>query len=313
MPENKPKVSVLIPTYNSAAYLDEAITSVLNQTYTDFELIIVDNCSIDNTKELVQKYLSDNRVSYYRNDSNIGLGNNWNKCLELANGEYIKYLCSDDIFHPQLLEKFVPIMDSHPEVSLVTSDREEFGLEHYKNEIPYYHLQSGKRVIYDSLQTRNWLGEPTTVMFRRSNLHLGQFDPTMSYIIDWDMWLRHLAVGDCYIIPETLSYFRVHPTQHTKNALKTLSNYFEVYYFYKKIAQDPVFTAIVPAEQLQKLVKEKAAKCTNALPKLVGRLTERQGRRMFLDILRIIRSEHVALHSIRSIFTSATKKFAFSK
>ena len=82
-----PKVSVLIPTYNYAHILDETIESVLAQTYTDFELIIVDNCSQDNTEHVVSKYLIDKRVSYHRNSQNIGLAGNWNKCLELARGQ----------------------------------------------------------------------------------------------------------------------------------------------------------------------------------------------------------------------------------
>jgi glycosyltransferase involved in cell wall biosynthesis len=77
-----PKVSVVIPTYNYAHFLDETIQSVLNQTFLDFELIIVDNNSTDNTEEVVKNYLSDNRVSFYKNDTNIGLVGNWNKCLE---------------------------------------------------------------------------------------------------------------------------------------------------------------------------------------------------------------------------------------
>ncbi len=79
-----PKVSVLIPTYNYAHYLDETIRSVLDQTFTDFELLIVDNRSTDNTAEVVKKYLGDNRVSFYANEKNVGLVGNWNKCLDYA-------------------------------------------------------------------------------------------------------------------------------------------------------------------------------------------------------------------------------------
>src|SRR5688572_12302291 len=116
-----PKVSVLIPTYNYAHFLDETIQSVLDQTFTNFELVIVDNCSTDNTDEVVQKYLTDTRISFYRNETNIGLVGNWNKCLDYARGEYIKYLCADDKFRPELLEKFVAVMDQNPGVSIMSS------------------------------------------------------------------------------------------------------------------------------------------------------------------------------------------------
>ena len=91
-----PKVSVLIPTYNYARYIGEAIESVLNQTFTDFELIIIDDQSKDNTDEVVAKYLHDPRVSYHKNPVNLGLVGNFNRALELANGEYIKFLLADD-------------------------------------------------------------------------------------------------------------------------------------------------------------------------------------------------------------------------
>jgi glycosyltransferase involved in cell wall biosynthesis len=105
------EVSVLIPTYNYAHFLDETIQSVLNQTYNDYEVIIVDNKSTDDTVEVVEKYLSDTRIHFYQNDSNLGLTGNWNKCLEFAKGDYIKFLCADDKFHPEMLQKFVTVMD----------------------------------------------------------------------------------------------------------------------------------------------------------------------------------------------------------
>jgi glycosyltransferase involved in cell wall biosynthesis len=112
-----PKVSVLIPTYNYAHFLDETIQSVLNQTYNDYELIIVDNKSTEDTLEVVDKYLGDRRIHFYQNATNLGLSGNWNKCLGYATGEYIKFLCADDKFHPEMLRKFVSVMDENPTVN----------------------------------------------------------------------------------------------------------------------------------------------------------------------------------------------------
>ena len=78
--QTSPKVSVLIPTYNYACFLDKAIESILDQTYTDFELIIVDDLSDDNTNEVVYKYLEDKRITYHQNSYTHGLPGNWNKC-----------------------------------------------------------------------------------------------------------------------------------------------------------------------------------------------------------------------------------------
>lgn len=92
-----PKVSVLIPTYNRAKYLEECLNSVLMQDYTNLEIIISDNASTDNTPEVVRKYLSDKRLRYYRNEVNVGIIPNWKKLLyEYASGEYGKLICDDD-------------------------------------------------------------------------------------------------------------------------------------------------------------------------------------------------------------------------
>src|SRR3712207_8356912 len=86
-----PKVSVLMPTLNYARFLPEAIESVLNQTLSDFELVIVDNGSTDDTDEVIQRYLGDKRVHYYKNLTK-GMAGNWNKCIEYSKGTYLKFL-----------------------------------------------------------------------------------------------------------------------------------------------------------------------------------------------------------------------------
>lgn len=306
--EYLPKVSVVIPTYNSALYLDEAIQSVLDQTYKNYEIIIMDNASTDDTTELVKKYLSDKRIVYIKNETNIGLAGNWNACLTHARGEYIKYLCSDDKFHPELLEKFVAIMEKYPNVALVTSSRQEFGLESHKNILPLHHLQNGKAVIFESLKTHNWLGEPTTVMFRKKNLTAGKFNPEFSYIIDWDMWLRQLTLGDCYIIPETLSYFRVHKNQYTKTALKELLNYFEMYRFYKEAKEQNKYKLDFTQYNIEPFLKKKAAVCAKAIPKILPKLTNRTNWRLLKKAFVIVYKEQVIINSFIEIIKAFNKR-----
>lgn len=213
---HNPKVSVLIPAYNYAHYLSEAIDSVLAQTYSDFELIIVDNCSTDNTEEIVNEYKkNDNRVKFVRNNENIGMYRNYNQALLLATGDYIKFLNADDKFESTLLEKFVAIFDNNPTVSIVTSYRQYFGAKTEILKPPHIGLIEAKTAILSSLRHGNWIGEPTTVIFRRSNLNLGLFDISLLMFADQDMWLRHLRVGNLYVIDEVLSYFRIHEEQGT--------------------------------------------------------------------------------------------------
>lgn len=214
----KPKVSILIPAFNYAHYLSEAIDSVLSQTFSNFELIVVDNCSTDNTEEIVNSYAqNDTRIKFIRNQENIGMYRNYNQALLLARGDYIKFLNADDKFEPTLLEKFVNILENDTTISVVTSFRQYFGS---KNDVlipPFKGKVESTTAILSSLKKGNWIGEPTTVMFRRENLNLGLFDISLLMFADQDMWLRHLRVGNLYVIDEVLSYFRIHEEQGTVN------------------------------------------------------------------------------------------------
>src|SRR5580658_942536 len=111
-----PSVSVLMPTYNYAGFLPEAVESVLAQDFRDFELLIVDDCSSDNTAEVVRPFCSrDARVHFAINSTNLGMADNWNHCLDQARGEYIKFLFGDDkLFHRQALGKMLALMGRHP-------------------------------------------------------------------------------------------------------------------------------------------------------------------------------------------------------
>ena len=106
-------VSIIMPSYNTARFLDETIASVLNQTYTNWELIIVDDCSSDNTDEVVQKYLSDERIKYLKNEKNSGAAVSRNRALLEAKGKWIAFLDSDDIWNEDKLEKQITFMEEN--------------------------------------------------------------------------------------------------------------------------------------------------------------------------------------------------------
>lgn len=306
---NNPRVSILMPTYNSAHFLDEAIESVLAQTYKDYEVIIVDNCSTDNTKEVVGKYLSDQRFAYFRNDTNLGLAGNWNRCLELANGEYIKYLCSDDKFHPEMLEKFVAAMDAHPNVSVVTSNKVYFGFQNKTITLPFKHVTNGRDVIYKTLETIDFLGDPTCVMLRKSNRHLGGFKKDMIWMIDWEMWIRHLVVGDCYFIPEILVYTRKHAAQVQNAVLKNYKYRFDEYYFYKSIKDENPYKLDLTRVDMHGLVKHKAMNCTKDMVfKMLPKLHNKDCRFLFNKAWRISRKEGVVISAFLDVIKNFRKR-----
>lgn len=251
----KPLVSVLIPTYNKAEYIGEAIESVLKQTYKDFELIVIDDCSSDNTSDIVNQFISDKRIKFYRNERNLGIGGNWNKTLEYASGKYIKFLMADDKFEPTMLQKYVEIMEKYPEISLVSSYRGVFG---EKNDIikqPLNGYIDRKKAVEMVLKHGNWIGEPTTVMFRRKNLWVGSFKVEFRFLLDIDMWLRQLTCGDLYIIPEVLTWFRQHKGQVTKEIKQSYNDIFEWYLLFEMVyySKDKFFiNEIIDADKIKK-------------------------------------------------------------
>jgi len=288
-----PKVSVLIPTYNYARYLGEAIESVLNQTFTDFELIIVDDQSKDNTDEVVQKYLSDRRVTYHKNPVNLGLVGNFNRALELANGDYIKFLLADDKLDKTLLFKFVSVLDEYPGVSLVTSVSGTFGDSVQTRELPLTGLQSGQKVIMESLNhgKGNWIGEPSVVMFRKKSLILGKFNPAYICLVDLDMWLRLLTTGDCYIVPETLAYFRKHGKQASDKS--EIRNWFDEYYFYRDVKKKNNYNVDLAQLDIDAVIKRKAKKCLKRVSSLFPRFYKKGNLSLIIEGLKIGRAEKI--------------------
>lgn len=119
MNSNGPKVSIGMPVFNGEPFIFEAIDSILGQTYTDFELIISDNASNDKTEEICREYSAkDERVRYYRNESNIGAPQNYNRTFNLASGRYFRWANADDVAEVQLLEKCVQVLEQRPDVVL---------------------------------------------------------------------------------------------------------------------------------------------------------------------------------------------------
>jgi hypothetical protein len=112
-----PFVSIALPVYNGERYLAEAIDSLVAQTFTDFELVIVDNASTDRTAAICESYVArDPRIRYFRNATNLGVYRNFNKAFELSSGRYFKWASADDLCHPELVAKCIQVLDGDPRV-----------------------------------------------------------------------------------------------------------------------------------------------------------------------------------------------------
>ena len=208
-------VSVCIPTYNSAKYIVECLDSLLNQTLDNFEIIISDNCSTDNTVELVRNKKIKN-LKIYKNSKNMGIAKNFNIVCNLADGKYIKLLPSDDKITKDSLEKSVKYFEKHQDISLVVSSKKIINQSSkiiLKNVSSFSEgIHVGKDVIWKILNSgRNPLGEPTVAMFKKDNfIEVGGFNENYKLTLDIDLWVRLLEKGNLYFIEKPLGYFRIH-------------------------------------------------------------------------------------------------------
>lgn len=214
-----PKVSVCIPSYNGQNYIGKAIESVLTQTYADFELIITDDCSTDQSRDVIEGY-KDERIRFIHNERNLGAEANSNKAISEARGKYIKLLEHDDYLYPSCLEKQVDILETaeNRNVVLTCCGRDIINKRSRKILQRKFKGKSGR---YDGRQIikrtvragTNIIGEPTAVLIRSDILReTGVFDDTFPYVTDLDLWCRMLLRGDVYMSSEVLCAYRVSPT-----------------------------------------------------------------------------------------------------
>lgn len=214
-----PKVSVLMPVYKTnEKYLREAISSILNQTFTDFEFLILDDCPDDDREAIVMSY-ADKRIKYYKNEQNLGITPSRNKLIDIAKGEYLAIFDHDDISHPQRLEKEVLYLDSHPEVGVVSS---------WIRKIPQNkvsHNPSDNQDIKISLVNHDVVAHSAS-MIRKSvlvanNIH---YEEEYSPSEDYALWCKLLDYTEFYNIPEVLLDYR----QHEGNTSKKQQNKMEL-------------------------------------------------------------------------------------
>jgi glycosyltransferase involved in cell wall biosynthesis len=267
-----PTVSVCMPTYNQAKYLPEAIESVLRQTFLDFELLIIDDRSTDNSADIIQSYSRrDQRIRFLVNEHNIGMVNNWNRCIEEASGEYIKFLFGDDVLaSPAALARMVSVLESNDRIVLVASARNLIDHQsRVKNVISEYVGRSpcdGKQVIMDCLlDQQNRVGEPSVVLFRKRQAMRG-FDRRYRQIVDLEMWFHVLEQGMFAYIHDPLCSFRHHDTQQTRFNLEQCLHIDEPHMLIQDYAGKPyvrfsrvmrAYMTYFPAYGLWKLYKKR--------------------------------------------------------
>lgn len=243
-----PTVSVCIPTYRGATHIGAAIESVLAQSYTNFELIVIDDNSPDDTAAIVQGYL-DPRIRFLQNPGNLGPQGNWNRCLNEASGKYFKLLPQDDLLAPDCLAKQVAILDQDDaqRIALVYCARTIVDAQDRPLMVRGYSggrtgIINAQNLIRHCLRRgTNLIGEPGSVLFRRQLANsVGLFDASIPYVLDLDYWFRLLLKGDSYYLPEALASFRV--SRGSWSVAIGSKQSIDYRRFIGKIANDPDFS-----------------------------------------------------------------------
>ena len=213
------KVSICIPVYNGEKTIKRAILSAAAQSYENIEILVRDNQSQDRTKEIVES-INNSRIVFFQNEKNLGMAGNWNRCLEEATGDYIHFLCADDVIKPDCIRKKMSVMKRFPEVVMVTGSTD---LVDENDELIMQRKRYAKNVLLDghkyakrSFRMGNIFGEPSNILFRKDCIkETGMFSTDLHYTTDWELWIKIADLGKIAYLKDSLTEYRLSPDNAT--------------------------------------------------------------------------------------------------
>jgi len=249
-----PLVSICLPTFNGAKWIRESVDSALRQTYENIEIIVVDDGSTDDTVEQIRS-IDDPRIAVHTNGRNVGLISNWNKCLKLASGEFIKFLFQDDILYPDCVERMMGLFLKYDGIGLVFSardilvdrDLDERTAKHWLEycEVLHTHFDSlgefnsGRRLFLQQMRNGfygNWIAEPSSVMVKKECFYrLGQFNTRLYQVGDLEMWLRIMYFYDVGFIEDKLTAFRIHGKSATVANARSRNDFLDQFWLFEEL------------------------------------------------------------------------------
>ena len=222
---NMPTVSVIVPNYNHARFLQKRIDSILAQTFQEFELILLDDCSTDDSRSICSQFAQDARVRIEFNDANSGSTfKQWNKGVRLARGKYVWIAESDDYASDRLLERLVQILDQDPDVTLAYCQSWRVSADGKLNGFADFYLDyldarrwkadfcvSGAEECQSYLVSSNTVPNASAVVFRRAVYEsVGGADESFRFCGDWKLWVSMALQGKMAYLSEPLNYYRTH-------------------------------------------------------------------------------------------------------
>jgi len=262
--DKEPLVSVLMVSFNHADFIVDAISSVLDSTYQNFELIVVDDCSKDDTYRIALAFTeTDSRVKVYQNEVNIGDYPNRNKAASYASGVYLKYLDGDDMIYTDSLKIMVSAMERYRDAAL---GLQQFILDDVK---PYPIFTTNSWALKTHFLERNVLGTgPSGAIIKTSVfLEAGGFSGE-KFVGDSDLWIRIMYKYPLVLLQPSLVWWRIHPAQESKNEAKDKLMIIVRYKLYKKFLQDPLLPMSEPEKAIA-LKKLNRRFLTNVLKKMM--------------------------------------------
>jgi glycosyltransferase involved in cell wall biosynthesis len=287
-----PRVSICIPTWNGSKYIGDGISSVLAQTLTDFELIVVDDNSTDSTDSVVESF-RDPRLSFHRNSERLGLVGNWNRCLELASCEYVTIFHQDDVMAPENLAEKVRVLEREPQVGFVYSrvdqiDKDGNSIAYQISNSPEQDcVESGMKLFETLILNDNHVRCPSVVARRTCYETVGDFDSRLPFTADWEMWMRIALFYDVAYLSRPLAKYRCHAGNETGNFLNTTRE-LEQYFMAKKLVLEKHPERVVDSESLlSKVTDWVAEKALNAAEANEFHQRQREAREHLLFAIRI--------------------------
>jgi glycosyltransferase involved in cell wall biosynthesis len=220
-----PKVSVVIPAYNAMTYLPQTIDSVLDQTFTDFEILVINNSSSDNIIEWVSQ-IQDSRITLITQE-NQGATNSRNTGILKAKGEYIAFLDADDLWEKTKLEKQVSCLEQNPSVGLVYTWTQLIDSTGKLLKFSVTHEEEG--YIWEKIVIQDVVGSGSCAMVRASCFEeVGLFDRDVGIADDFDMWIRIAAAYEFAVVKECLVLYRQHQNNASKNRQKVIQTHAQI-------------------------------------------------------------------------------------
>ncbi len=266
-----PKVSVIIAAYNHEKYISYTLKSVLSQTFQDFEIIIIDDNSTDNTVEEIKQF-NDPRIKLIENSSNKGQFENTNTAISSAKGKYIAILNSDDAFHPEKLEKQFNYLETNPDkaavftlVNVIDEDNNKIkDNTHFYAKIFNQQNRSGAQWLNYFFYYGNCLCHPSVMIKKSIHEEIGLYDSRFAQLADLDFWVKLCLKHDIHILQENLTKFRIRSNDANTSGdnihaqTRSAYEFSQLYKNYLKIFSLEEYLKIFPSEQKTNIAQEPA-------------------------------------------------------